>query len=83
MSATGLDVTAETMVHIGSITKVLKATLVMQLVDEGLVDLAAPLKRYVADLQVADRDATERIHGGDVPQPQLRYRRGVLSLRRT
>jgi CubicO group peptidase (beta-lactamase class C family) len=58
---TGLDVTAETVMHIGSITKILNATLVMQLVDEGLVDLAAPLKRYVPDFQVADRDATERI----------------------
>jgi CubicO group peptidase (beta-lactamase class C family) len=58
---TGVDVTAETVMHIGSITKVLNATLVMQLVDEGLVDLAAPLKRYVPDFQVADRNATERI----------------------
>jgi CubicO group peptidase (beta-lactamase class C family) len=47
--------------HIGSITKVLTATLVMQLVDEARVELAAPLKRYVPDFHVADRDATERI----------------------
>ena len=58
---TGVDVTAETVMHIGSITKVLNATLVMQLVDEGRIDLAAPLKRYVPDFQVADRDATEQI----------------------
>ena len=42
---TGVDVTAETVMHIGSITKVLNATLVMQLVDEGRVELAAPLKQ--------------------------------------
>jgi CubicO group peptidase (beta-lactamase class C family) len=59
--ATGVDVTADTVMHIGSITKVLNATLVMQLVDEGRVELAAPLKRYVPDFQVADRDATELI----------------------
>jgi CubicO group peptidase (beta-lactamase class C family) len=58
---TGVDVTTETVMHIGSITKVLNATLVMQLVDEGQVELAAPLKRYLPDFQVADRDATELI----------------------
>ena len=58
---TGVDVTAETVMHIGSITKVLTATLVMQLVDEGRVELAAPLKRYLPDFQVADRVATELI----------------------
>jgi CubicO group peptidase (beta-lactamase class C family) len=58
---TGVAVTPETVMHIGSITKVLNATLVMQLVDEGRVDLTAPLKRYLADFQVADRDATELI----------------------
>jgi CubicO group peptidase (beta-lactamase class C family) len=39
---TGVDVTPETVMHIGSITKVLTATLVMQLVDEARVELAAP-----------------------------------------
>jgi CubicO group peptidase (beta-lactamase class C family) len=58
---TGVDVTAETVMHIGSITKVLNATLVMQLVDEGRVQLTAPLKRYLPDFHVADRDATELI----------------------
>jgi CubicO group peptidase (beta-lactamase class C family) len=58
---TGVDVTADTVMHIGSITKVLNATLLMQLVDEGRVDLAARLKRYLPDFQVADRNATELI----------------------
>src|SRR5437773_6497012 len=58
---TGVNVTAETVMHIGSITKVLNATLVMQLVDEGRVELTAPLKRYLPDFHVADRAATERI----------------------
>jgi CubicO group peptidase (beta-lactamase class C family) len=61
---TGTDVTPETVMHIGSITKVLTATLVMQLVDDGRVDLASPLKRYLPDFQVADRDATARITVG-------------------
>ena len=58
---TGVGVTAETVMHIGSITKVMTATLVMQLVDEGRIELTAPLKRYLPDFQVADRDATELI----------------------
>jgi CubicO group peptidase (beta-lactamase class C family) len=58
---TGVDVTADTVMHIGSITKVMTATLVMQLADEGRVELSAPLKRYLPDFQVADRDVTERI----------------------
>ena len=58
---TDVDVNVETVMHIGSITKVLTATLVMQLVDEGRVELAAPLNRYLPDFHVADRDATERI----------------------
>jgi len=41
---TGVDVTPETIMHIGSITKVLNTTLVMQLVDEGRVQLEAPVK---------------------------------------
>ena len=48
---TGVDVTAETVMHIGSITKMLTATLVMQLVDEGRVELTAPLKRYLPEFQ--------------------------------
>jgi CubicO group peptidase (beta-lactamase class C family) len=47
--------------HIGSITKVFTATLVMQLVDEGLIDLDVPIKHYVSDFKVGDPDATERI----------------------
>jgi CubicO group peptidase (beta-lactamase class C family) len=59
--STGVDVSADTVMHIGSITKVLTATLVMQLVDEGRVDLASPVKRYLPDFQVADRIAADVI----------------------
>jgi CubicO group peptidase (beta-lactamase class C family) len=58
---TGVEVTPETVMHIGSITKVLNATLVMQLVDEGRIELTAPVKQYLPDFHVADRDATELI----------------------
>ena len=59
--ASGVDLTTDTVMHIGSITKVLTATLVMQLADEGRIDLAAPVKRYLPDFRLADRDATERV----------------------
>ncbi len=44
--ATGVDMTPDTIMHIGSITKVLNTTLLMQLVDEGRVDLETPLVKY-------------------------------------
>jgi CubicO group peptidase (beta-lactamase class C family) len=58
---TGVNITPETVMHIGSITKVLNATSVMQLVDEGRIELTAPLKRYVPEFHVANRDATRPI----------------------
>lgn len=56
----GQPVTEDTAFLIASITKPWTATLVLQLVDEGLVDLDAPVNRYlepklkVADPQVGD-----------------------------
>src|SRR5262245_26690778 len=58
---TGVQVTPETVMHIGSITKTLNTTLVMQLVDEGRIALDRPLKSYLPEFRVADRAATERI----------------------
>ena len=43
----------ETIFMIGSITKVLTATLLMQLVDEGKVDLSAPATDYLPETKVA------------------------------
>jgi CubicO group peptidase (beta-lactamase class C family) len=60
-TVTGVTMTPDTVMHIGSITKVLNATLVMQLVDEGSLALERPLKSYLPDFAVADPDATERI----------------------
>lgn len=58
---TGVEITPDTVMHIGSITKVLNATLVMQLVDEGRIALDAPLRRYLPDFRLADAAAAERI----------------------
>jgi CubicO group peptidase (beta-lactamase class C family) len=58
---TGVEVTTDSVFQIGSITKVWTATLVMQLVDEGLVELGAPVQRYLPDFRVADPAASAAI----------------------
>ncbi len=63
-TTTGVELTKETVMHIGSITKTLNTTLVMQLVDEGKVDLDAPVLEYVPDFKVADPEATKAITVG-------------------
>lgn len=52
-----LPVTDTTLYQIGSITKTLTGTLIMQLVEEGKLDLDAPVRRYVPDFRVADEAA--------------------------
>jgi CubicO group peptidase (beta-lactamase class C family) len=58
---TGVPATTDSIFQIGSITKVMTTCLVMQLVDEGKVDLDAPVKGYVRDFQIADAEATQAI----------------------
>lgn len=57
----GVPVTAETIFHIGSITKLFNATLVMQLVDEGLVSLDDPVQKHLHDFTLPDADAAAAI----------------------
>jgi CubicO group peptidase (beta-lactamase class C family) len=45
--------------QIGSITKIWTTTLVMQLVDDGLLDLDAPLLDYLPELVIGDMDAAK------------------------
>lgn len=59
--ATRVRTTPDSLFQIGSITKVYTATLVMLLVDEGAVDLDAPVRTYVPELDLGDRDAAETI----------------------
>ena len=58
---TGVRITTDSVFQIGSITKVMTACLVMQLVDEGKVSLDAPVKHYVRDFMIADSKASESI----------------------
>ena len=46
--------TPDSLFQIGSITKVWTATLVMQLVDDGLLDLDEPIATHLPDFAVAD-----------------------------
>ena len=58
---TGVESTTESLFQIGSITKVWTTTVVMQLVDEGLVELDAPLRRYLPAFRVADERVSESV----------------------
>ncbi|MFC7307119.1 serine hydrolase domain-containing protein [Streptomyces monticola] len=59
--STGVEATRDSLFQIGSITKVWTATLAMQLVDEGKLDLDDPVCRCLPEFAVADRDAARRI----------------------
>ena len=55
---TGVEMTTDTLMHVGSITKVINATLLMQLVDEGAVELSDTVVEWLPDFCVRDREAT-------------------------
>jgi CubicO group peptidase (beta-lactamase class C family) len=59
--ATGVEATADSVFQIGSITKLWTSTLVMQLVDEGMVDLDQPVRAYLPEFQIADEAAAAAI----------------------
>jgi len=49
---TGVAATPDTIFHIGSITKMYTATVVMQLLAQGLIDLRAPITTYLPELRL-------------------------------
>lgn len=57
----GIEATPETLFLIGSITKVFTTSLVMQLVEEGRVELDAPVRTYLPELRLSDDEATETV----------------------
>jgi CubicO group peptidase (beta-lactamase class C family) len=57
--ATGVAATPDSVFQVGSITKTWTATLVMQLADEGLLDLDATVVTYLPDFDLADSDAAK------------------------
>jgi CubicO group peptidase (beta-lactamase class C family) len=59
--ATGVAATTDSLFQIGSITKVWTATVVMRLVDDGLLDLDAPLVDVLPELLLRDADVTRKL----------------------
>ncbi len=59
--ATGVDATADSVFQVGSITKLWTSTLVMQLADEGKLELDAPVRQYLPEFSVADEQAAAAI----------------------
>ncbi len=55
-----LPVTADTLFQVGSITKTFTALLVMQLVEQGKLDLDATVQSYLPDFRVANIDSSTR-----------------------
>lgn len=58
---TGYPATPDSWFQIGSITKLFTATLVMQLVDEGLVELDSPVRRYLPRFDTGNDAASASI----------------------
>ena len=58
---TGLPVVRETLFQAGSIGKSYTATAIMQLVDDGRLDLDAPLREYLPSLEFADATVSKTL----------------------
>ena len=59
--ATGVEADVDSVFQIGSITKVWTTSLLMQLVDEGKLDIDAHVRRYIPDFALADDTAAAAI----------------------
>lgn len=60
-SVVGDPVTTDTVLHIGSITKLLNTALMMQLVDEGKIALEDPVVKHLSGLRLRDVCALRKI----------------------
>lgn len=58
---TGVAATTDSVFQIGSISKVYTATLVMQLVDSGDIDIDTPVAELLAGFAVADQEASRTV----------------------
>jgi CubicO group peptidase (beta-lactamase class C family) len=56
-----IPMTQDTVVQVGSVTKVFNAMMIMSLVEEGLLDLDRPVKSYIPEFEVSDPEATQAI----------------------
>src|SRR5262245_43338761 len=56
-----LPVTADALLQVGSISKTFTGTMLMHLAEKGKVKLDAPVKRYLKDLKLRDKDVEKRV----------------------
>src|SRR5436305_2399358 len=56
-----LDVTPDTLFQIGSITKTFTATTAMRLVEQGALDLDAPVRVYLPDFRTQDDEVSRSV----------------------
>lgn len=57
----GQPVTADTLFQAGSVTKTYTATVIMRLIERGMIALDAPVRTYLPDLTLADEQAAARV----------------------
>lgn len=79
-AATEEPLAADAQVRVGSISKVITAVLVMQLVDEGLVDLDAPVSTYVDGLELANDVTVRELLGHRSGIPNYTESRGFFEV---
>jgi len=70
---TGVKTTPDSVFQIGSITKIFTTTLIMQLVDEGLIDLDTPVRKYLPGFRVADPGVSRTV----TPRQFLSHTSGI------
>jgi len=58
---TGVEATPDSLFQIGSVTKVYTATLLMQLVDEGKIDLDSPVIEFLPELRLGDSEVAKTV----------------------
>jgi CubicO group peptidase (beta-lactamase class C family) len=56
-----LSVTPDTLFQTGSISKTFTGTLMMQLVEQGKVDLDAPVRKYIRDFKLNDKEVARNV----------------------
>lgn len=58
---TGVEATPQSLFHIASITKPITATMAMQLVEEGRLELDRPVRHYLPNFTLRDKGAAESV----------------------
>src|SRR3954453_10178421 len=73
-----LEVDGDTLFQTGSITKTFTGTVVMRLVEEGRLDLDAPVRAYVPELRLQDEDVAARVTNAPPADAHRRVGRRLL-----